>query len=901
MEKIDIIEKDFLHKCTGCGACKNACPVGAIEMVEGYHTFLYPKIDESKCIHCKKCVLTCPVNKYDNINSKTPELFAVRASDEIRKQSSSGGMFYVFAEAVIKNQGTCYGASLTPEQKIEHIRISTLEEIKKCQGSKYVQSNTKLVYQEAKKDLDDGKLVLFTGCPCQIVGLKNYLAKPYENLITIDIICHGVPSQKEFDLYLADKDPDKINDVLFRDKENGWRADILTIKYNHDNKYMKSWKQQDEFEVGFQENIILRDSCQNCKFCEMPRTGDLSIGDFWGIEKYMENDGKGTSMLFVNNEKGKLFFDKVINNFTLVKKMDIPFAEIKNRIRAYYPHHENKDLFFDSLKNNSFAESIKIAKNGVYDVAIVGIPTVENFGGSLTYVALYHTVKELGFSSFMIERPTHSKHPPAELNKNYYISPFGNAKIVSNIKTKSEYQQLSDKANCFLVGSDQMFHHNLYNNFSQFVTLDWVKDNKRKVAYAASFGHDEFTGDENERAEMSYYMKKFDAFSVRESSGVELAKNDFGVDAIHALDPVFLCNPKIYEDIANNAKQTFPKNYISSYILDPNNNKAKILDYVEKKLKLPSKIYSEMALTNDVAKTRWNKTLEIGNINDRMACIVNSDFIVTDSFHGTCFAIIMKKPFIAIKNAGRGVARFESLLGKLGLMNRLVDPNEDLSKREDLFEEIDYNSVYKVLNKEIKTNKTWLLNNLKPSTKKSYSTEDILLKKLKDENNFLKKQLNFLMSLLNVDYVKEYNLIEYISKLNKNKHNLLISISAKDTPGMSITREMASNLQSLGIKTDLTTKHWCGYSAIIYKGVLIDEKCVYQEEVASNFNDSTVSLNVISAPLHKGNRSIIEINNVDYSINSRGLNFVIYDLDKKQVTDSVCFDTHDRKIPALRK
>ncbi len=901
MEKIKIIENEFEHKCTGCGACMNACPVGAIEMVEGYNTFLYPKINEEKCIHCKKCVITCPVNSFENKNLSNPKIYAIKAEDSIRMTSSSGGFFYNAAKKIINNGGVAYGVTLTNNHQVEFIRIETINEVKKCQGSKYVQAKVNFIYKRAKTDLDNGLNVIFFAMPCQISGFKNFLNKEYPNLILVDIICHGVPSQKLFDLYLKDKDPNNITNINFRNKNNGWRADIITINYNNKQPYSKSLNEGDEFEFGFQNNIILRDSCENCKFCDFPRVGDLTIGDFWGIDKFIENDNKGTSMLFINNETGNNFFKKILNEFIFVKEINTKHNSLKNRIFPNYKHNENKTLFFQNLlKQKSFQESISTAKKGLYDVGIVGIPTVENFGGSLTYIALYKAVRELGFTCFMIERPTNSKHPPTSILNNYYENPFYDTMIISNLKVKSEYEKLNNMANCFLVGSDQMFHHNLYNNFSQFVTLDWVNDNKKKVAYAASFGHDKFTGDENERAEMSYYMKKFDAFSVRETSGIELAKKEFGVDAIEVLDPVFLCSANTYLDLAKKAKKDYSGDYISTYILDPNETKNNIIKKIEKKLNLNATVFSEMFYTNEKIKSKWTREIEIGNINERLASLVNAKFILTDSFHGTCLAIILKKPFISIINKQRGATRFISLLSKLNLMDRIIDP-ENPSLSEDLFSTIDYDRVYKILNKEIIKDKNWLKEQITIKCKKSYSVEDVLLKKIKSENSMLRKKINFLINLLNINYYYDENLYTFLDKINSKKQNLLILIASKDTPGMSINDEINNKLHQLGLLTNFKNIHWNGYLGIIYKGIVIDEISKFEEAVNTSKEIDGLNIEVYSAPLHKGNTSRIKINNIDYTMNSRGLNFVIYDLGKRQVIDSVGFDTHQSKYPSIRK
>lgn len=893
-----IIAKEFESKCVGCAACMNVCPVDAITMIEGYHTFLYPKIDENKCINCKRCQITCPVNNYIPLGNFSPTIYAIRADDEIRIKSSSGGAFGVFAEKFIADSGIVYGVTLDENQQVKFIKISSQDDISRCQGSKYVQSEVGFIYREVKKDLEQNNNVLFSGCPCHIAGLKNYLKKDYSNLTTIDILCHGVPSQKLFDEYLKEKRTEKIFDVKFRDKKFGWRADLINISYNKHN-YVRGWKDDDAYEIGFQTNLILRDSCENCKFAEFPKNSDITIGDFWGCENFIENDGKGTSVVIINTEKGNNVLNSVSDKLSFLNKLDITINMLKNRVGAFYPHNINKNLFFEHIKTKSFDEAIKMASHGIYDVGIVGIPTVENFGGSLTYVALYYTLRGLNKTCFFVERPKFSKHPPAAIERSYYKTPFeSDTLIFDNLDDKESLKSLNEKANCFLVGSDQLFHHNLYNNFSKYVTLDWVKDNKKKIAYAASFGHSIFTGDEDERAEMAYFMQKFDAFSVRESSGVNLAKEVFGIEADLVLDPVFLCDYDIYDRIASNSYIKYSSDdYISAYILDPNKSKSQIISKAEDILQKKSKIYSEMFYNNNSIKNKWDRDIEIGKIEDRLACIQNSSFMVTDSFHGVCFSIIFKKPFIAIKNKGRGVARFESILNLLGLSNRLISEEDELTS--NLFEPIDYDEVYKKLNIEVEKSKQWLIDNLTPQNK-PYSVYDILNKKINDLQEANTMLLEKLIKYLKLDYCKENNIFEYLNSLISNKNNLIIAIATKDTPGMAITDELIVKLRELGLKSEFKQAHWCGYIALIYKGAVMHENLQYEQALEFNFNDTKNNIIIKSAPLHKGNKASIIINNTDYAINSRGLNFVVFDADKNIVMDSVAFDTHMPRFVASR-
>jgi hypothetical protein len=272
--------------------------------------------------------------------------------------------------------------------------------------------------------------------------------------------------------------------------------------------------------------------------------------------------------------------------------------------------------------------------------------------------------------------------------------------------------------------------------------------------------------------------------------------------------------------------------------------------------------------------------------------------MVTDSFHGVCFSIIFKKSFIAIKNKGRGVARFESLLNLLGLSNRLVSEEDELPL--NLFIPINYDEVYTKLNIEIEKSRNWLINNLK-AQKKSYSTYDILSKEI---NVVQKKSIDIMskiLKLLNADYCIENDIFKFLDSLIKNKDNLIIAIAAKDTPGLAFNEDLINKLKEFGLKSDFKKAHWCGYIALMYKGVNIYENIQYEQKINYDFSDSSNNIRIESAPLHKGNKASIVINEIDYSINSRGLNFVVIDTNKNFVMDSVAFDTHMPRFEASRR
>ena len=217
------------------------------------------------------------------------------------------------------------------------------------------------------------------------------------------------------------------------------------------------------------------------------------------------------------------------------------------------------------------------------------------------------------------------------------------------------------------------------------------------------------------------------------------------------------------------------------------------------------------------------------------------------------------------------------------------------------FPKINYSYVNELLKQEVQHSLIWLSNSLSLSKKKSFSTEDIILKKLRKENEILRSQLNEIRRILGIQYINTSNIYEYISRINKIKNNLLVVITAKDTPGMSISDKLLSQLKTLGIKSSLDNAHWCGYIAVIFRGVILYENCEYQKKIEYKIKIQELELDILSAPLHCGNDSSTIINGKEYSTKSRGLNFVVYDFDRKQVIDSVGFDTHHRLLTATRK
>ena len=352
----EIIEKS---KCTGCTACMNICPKNAISMVEDKEGFKHPVIDQSKCINCGLCKKTCPVlntSKNDSLN-KCYVAYNKDKESTLNK-ASSGNIFELVAKKVLNNKGIVIGASFDKDNKLNHIAIDNIKDLEKLKGSKYLQSNLGNIFKYIKDNLDD-KQLLFVGTPCQVAGLKAYLKKDYDNLITIDLVCHGVPSPKLFNKYIKELESeyhDKVINYNFRDKVSGWDTYSNTITFK--NKKITELHSNNKYMKLFLSDIALRESCYDCNFKIGNKYSDLTLGDFWGVNKYYPDmyNKSGVSAIIINTEKGKNIFASIKDD--IIYK-DCQLDEIISgnpslRISGSYPNKRNE--FFKDLEINTISD-----------------------------------------------------------------------------------------------------------------------------------------------------------------------------------------------------------------------------------------------------------------------------------------------------------------------------------------------------------------------------------------------------------------------------------------------------------------------------------------------------------------------------------------------------------------
>lgn len=354
---------DKKEECCGCTACKSICPTKAIDMKTDNEGFKYPEINQKLCIDCGLCRKTCAFqNGYDiSENFEIPDAYGVKHKNhEIRMESRSGGMFTAISDYILENDGVVYGVGYKNHFEVCHKRAIDRSQRDEFRGSKYVQSELNDVFLQVRNDLLEDKWVMFTGTPCQTAGLDIYLTRTGINkdkFILCDIICHGTPSPKLFKDYISyieQKYKNKIENFDFRNKKKfGWEAHRESFKINNKEYY------SDIYTTLFYKHDSLRPSCFNCKYTNMNRPSDITLADFWGIDKISPdfNDNRGVSLVFVNTEKGKKIFNNVKNKLDYLNCTGVSF--IHPNLREPTKRPASREQFWKDYQKYGFEYIVK--------------------------------------------------------------------------------------------------------------------------------------------------------------------------------------------------------------------------------------------------------------------------------------------------------------------------------------------------------------------------------------------------------------------------------------------------------------------------------------------------------------------------------------------------------------
>ena len=367
--KVEKVE-DIPHaNCNGCGLCSVVCPKQCIEMKEKPDGFLYPHVNKKDCIGCGLCIKKCP--EYGFIaREKVKQVYAAKTRDrKLITESTSGGIFGELAKSILDTGGVVYGAAYVDVDVVRHQRISNISELYKLNGSKYVQSEISSVYPMIKEDLLSSKNVLFSGTGCQIAAIRNYLPKDFNNLICVEVVCHGVPAPglfKKYIKWLSQKGNAPVLKYQFRSKCERPTGEHSKYYYETSKGFNSGYSYEDQYYGSFLCGSILRNSCYKCSYKGRLRSGDITIGDFWGIEKTNSkiNTDSGISLVMINTEKGNRMFEL-----------------LKNRLDLYESSFEEAQKFNPSISHSTASKkriSIDCTKEDVIDTQLSVTCSIKN-------------------------------------------------------------------------------------------------------------------------------------------------------------------------------------------------------------------------------------------------------------------------------------------------------------------------------------------------------------------------------------------------------------------------------------------------------------------------------------------------------------------------------------------
>lgn len=348
--------------CTGCSACANACPEQCIQMAADAEGFLRPKIDSSQCVVCGTCQNVCPVLHPKANSHETVAYAAVHKDDAIRLESTSGGVFSLLCQWVLDHGGIVFGAAYADDFSVAHGCVEKASDLSKLRTAKYAQSAIGDSYRRAKTILEQGRYVLFSGTPCQIGGLRTFLGKDYGRLLTVDLICHGVPSPAVWEHYIQyrgeqDAQGERPTSINLRSKESGWAGYSIRFDYAGGQTYRMP-NSQDPYLRCFVKDLCLRPSCYACSFKGIDRCSDFTLGDYWGVWSQLPelDDNQGTSIVLLHSEKAKRIWPELLSGMKAVQvDADQCFSENPSALSSA-TEPDDRQMFLSRYQSEDFSD-----------------------------------------------------------------------------------------------------------------------------------------------------------------------------------------------------------------------------------------------------------------------------------------------------------------------------------------------------------------------------------------------------------------------------------------------------------------------------------------------------------------------------------------------------------------
>jgi len=452
----------------------------------------------------------------------------------------------------------------------------------------------------------------------------------------------------------------------------------------------------DPYLKGYSECLFTAEACAGCKFANTPRVGDLTIGELFEADMILPDTDvrDGVSTVLVNNDKGKTIFDGIKDDAAYVRRIPLSFSKRYNMYADKKRSNSQRERFYHLLdKGMPVSRAMEYCLGRRYDVGITGFWRVFNYGGVLTYYALYNLIEDMGMEPVFVDtrHTIKGRLPNPRLYKTGYPT-YSRDRWFSD--KEDQRKSLNPRIRNFVVGSDQVWNRNLIKQESlEAYTLDFVEPWRNKVAIASSFGKGEFAGTDEEKERFAALLKKFNRVSVREDSGVKLCKS-MGIKARTLLDPVLLCDPHHFEELAEKGDVKPKGKYVFNYMIIPARFHGMNVVYDDLGMEAVS-IPGAAAVGADKLEVPLT---EPGCVENWMRYFLNCSFVFTDSFHGTVFSILFRKPFVTLsKEAKEGGGRVGTILAALGLQDRMFESVGEVLESDVLRRPIDFDEAHRKL------------------------------------------------------------------------------------------------------------------------------------------------------------------------------------------------------------
>ena len=563
--------------CTGCSACAQRCPAGAISMIPDEEGFVRASVNLAACIHCNLCNKVCPVGEGKAREARQAQkAYAAWNGDAADLQkSSSGGLFSMFARRTLEAGGVVCGCVYDNKGIVHHELIEDVAGLERMRGSKYVQSEMRDCFPRIGKFLKAGRQVLFTGTGCQVAGLRAFLGKEYDNLFLLEIICEGTPSPAVLRKHLEASCPDMevVHYLSFRDKAFGW-TQTLVVDYTNaagERRKIATPAAQDPYITAMFSAVSQARNCYDCQFREGRSGADVIIGDMWalGIVAPEARPTCGASVLLLHTEKGCCAWDELQKDAGFCKEIAPLSAAINNGYLYRSPviAPEARKLFYQNhLTGMPLSDNVRRALQKSNRIAILNHAGHYNYGSNLTAYALQEYLRRQGYDTRIVSlRPFRCPHPESMGVFNSFINTV--MRWTRDCYGPSDCAGLNEYFDTFIVGSDQVWRYPrpwIRRCAEPSFYLEFAAQGKRRIAYAASFGISTYEGPPHLVRRFYKALRDFDAVSVRESEGLQILRERFNYRAAEAvMDPVFLLSARDWSRFVQCSTQTVSEDTVS--------------------------------------------------------------------------------------------------------------------------------------------------------------------------------------------------------------------------------------------------------------------------------------------------------------------------------------------------